>query len=215
MRCVNFLYEKIKRLISGEKGQSKDKGIVDKSSNLEERVEIKPKFEFDPRTDLEEKFRKMDTIVYAVKGHPDWGLYNSRVANAEKPLELGPQHYFHEHADGKRVPCYPLDEGTEEASALLICKECNQAARLIWRKDYQDPDKNISVSFDQADKVAEKISRQLGEFSQHLGVGVEPDDQEGFVVSVRIEHGEPEPVLPARVDGIAVRIVHRDKARAL
>lgn len=71
----------------------------------------------------------------------------------------------------------------------------------------------MRVTFEQADRAAEKIARSLRARPWLRGVGVEPDEAEGFAVSVRISHEAPEPDLPDRVDGVAVHFQRRKVAR--
>lgn len=60
-----------------------------------------------------------------------------------------------------------------------------------------------SVTYEQAERVVGKVLAELGRPDWLQGVGIEPDPNEGYGVSVRI--------LP----GVAVRLRRRRRARAL
>jgi len=72
----------------------------------------------------------------------------------------------------------------------------------------------MTISYKKADRVAEKISRRFGKHSWFRGVGVQPDEKEGFVVSVRLGEDAPCINFPERIDGVAVRLIFRGLARA-
>lgn len=69
------------------------------------------------------------------------------------------------------------------------------------------------VPYEQADRAAQKISDRLGTPEWLRGVAVEPDKNEGFVVSVRVS-SELKLDLPERVNGVLVRVRVREMARA-
>ena len=73
----------------------------------------------------------------------------------------------------------------------------------------------MPVTYEQADHVAEQLSRKLRGREGMRGVGIEPDEEEGFVVSVRIAPGATAPRLATRVNGVAVRLRRRKMARAV
>jgi hypothetical protein len=70
-----------------------------------------------------------------------------------------------------------------------------------------------SVTFKEADQVANKLDRKLGSPPWLRGIGVEPDAAEGFAVTVRIASDAPTPALPERMQGVAVHVTRRDRAR--
>jgi hypothetical protein len=72
----------------------------------------------------------------------------------------------------------------------------------------------LRVTFEQADLVAGKLSRKLGSPAWLRGIGVVPDREEGFAVSVRIATDAPAPALPERLDGVVIRTERRSLARA-
>jgi hypothetical protein len=64
------------------------------------------------------------------------------------------------------------------------------------------------VSYEQADHVAQQVSDELGSPHWLRGVGVEPDANEGYVVSVRVAD-ENAVHLPERMDGVRIRVKTR------
>lgn len=74
----------------------------------------------------------------------------------------------------------------------------------------------MKTTFDKAERVAARLSRRLGTPDWFLGVGIESDLREGFVTSVRVQHGHSQDAaLPDRIDGVKVRVVERGIARSL
>ena len=72
----------------------------------------------------------------------------------------------------------------------------------------------MKTTFNKAERAAARLSRKLGTPDWFLGVGIEPDLREGFMVSVRVQHGHSQDVaLPNRIDGVKVTVVERDIAR--
>ncbi len=76
--------------------------------------------------------------------------------------------------------------------------------------------KNMKIAFDKAERVAARLSRKLGTPDWFLGVGIEPYLREGFMISVRVQHGHSQDVaLPDRINGVKVKVVERSIARSL
>ena len=69
------------------------------------------------------------------------------------------------------------------------------------------------VSYEEADRVAQQVSDELGSPGWLCGVGVELDVGEGYVVSVRMV-GEQDVQLPERVHGVRILIRIRELPRA-
>ena len=72
----------------------------------------------------------------------------------------------------------------------------------------------MEISFQQADRAAERLSVRLGEPAWLRGVGVERDAGGGFAVSVRVAPDVTLPELPAHIDGVPVHVVCRQMPRA-
>ena len=68
------------------------------------------------------------------------------------------------------------------------------------------------TSMEAAEQAAGKIRQKLGE---RYGVGVKVGAAEGFGVLVIVLDEDPDPRLPARIDGVAVYVEHRAPAHAL
>ena len=71
------------------------------------------------------------------------------------------------------------------------------------------------VSYEAADRVAEKLAQKFADADWLTGVAVEIDDAEGYWVSVRVAPGAKAPRVERRMDGVLVRVVRRSGARAL
>jgi hypothetical protein len=71
------------------------------------------------------------------------------------------------------------------------------------------------VSYAEADRVAEKLSRAFGRASWLRGIGIEAEDNHNHVVTVRVAREGAPPQLPDCVDGVTIRVVYRGLARAL
>lgn len=73
----------------------------------------------------------------------------------------------------------------------------------------------MKTTFEKAEQAARGIARKLGNPDWFLGVGIDTDPKEGFVLSVRVAPGFTERVseLAGRFRGVAVRITERGMAR--
>lgn len=72
------------------------------------------------------------------------------------------------------------------------------------------------TSLNEADRVARKVSAQIGRRPGLRGIAVEGNERAGFFVSVRIAEEAPLPEwLTDFIDGVRVRVVRRAKAHGL
>jgi hypothetical protein len=71
------------------------------------------------------------------------------------------------------------------------------------------------VSYEAADRVAEKLSRILGRPPWLRGIGIDRSDGQDYVVTVRVAKDGEVPTLPDSIDGVVIHIVRRGLARAL
>jgi hypothetical protein len=72
---------------------------------------------------------------------------------------------------------------------------------------------HVFISYEQADRVAQEVSDELGSPEWLRGVGVELDSGEGYVVSVRVAN-EQDVQLPERRHGVRIRVKTREMPRA-
>lgn len=74
----------------------------------------------------------------------------------------------------------------------------------------------MKTTFQKAERTALRISQKLGSPDWFLGVGVEVDAREGFVLSLRVAPGFGSRVqaLTPRFNGVKVRVDERQMARA-
>jgi len=74
----------------------------------------------------------------------------------------------------------------------------------------------VKVTFEQAQRVADRVTRKLGAPAWLVGVGVDVDKEEGFAVSVRVLSGKRDRVkIASRFGGVRVAVVEREPVRAL
>jgi hypothetical protein len=73
----------------------------------------------------------------------------------------------------------------------------------------------VKTTFEKAEQAARGISRKLGNPDWFLGVGIDADPKEGFVLSVRVAPGFSDRVseFAGRFNGVVVRVLERGMAR--
>jgi len=69
------------------------------------------------------------------------------------------------------------------------------------------------VTFDQAQRAAATLGRELGRPAWLRGIAVERDSAVGYSLSVRVARGVAAPRMPATVEGVPIRVLHRSVAR--
>jgi hypothetical protein len=74
----------------------------------------------------------------------------------------------------------------------------------------------VKIDFEKAKRAATQLARKLGSPDWLLGVGIDTDAREGFVLSIRVTPGAANLAkLAPRFAGVRVHVIERQHAKSL